>query len=120
MNKQNGSALQNRSTGGMTGCRVLVSALAVCLLLSDMAASGKFGASAMHIMEGYLPAGWCIAWGALCIPFLVAGAVSLKRKIAYQGRVKLLTTESAEAHQWQAAQGDIGGVSADLPPGSKD
>ena len=39
---------------------------------------------------GYLPAGWCIAWGALCIPFLVAGAVSLKRKIAYQGRVKLL------------------------------
>lgn len=90
MNKQNGSALQNRSTGGMTGCRVLVSALAVCLLLSDMAASGKFGASAMHIMEGYLPAGWCIAWGALCIPFLVAGAVSLKRKIAYQGRVKLL------------------------------
>ncbi len=90
MNKHNGSALQNRSTGSMTGCRVLVSALAVCLLLSDMAASGTFGASAMHIMEGYLPAGWCIAWGALCIPFLVAGAVSLKRKIAYQGKVKLL------------------------------
>ena len=90
MNKHNGSVLQNRSTRGMTGCRVLVSALAVCLLLSDMAASGKFGASAMHIMEGYLPAGWCIAWGALCIPFLVAGAVSLKRKIAYQGKVKLL------------------------------
>ncbi len=90
MNKHNGSVLQNRSTRGMTGCRVLVSALAVCLLLSDMAASGRFGASAMHIMEGYLPAGWCIAWGALCIPFLVAGAVSLKRKIAYQGKVKLL------------------------------
>ena len=31
-----------------------------------------------------------------------------------------IATESAEAHQWQAAQGDIGGVSADLPPGSKD
>lgn len=90
MNKHNGSALQNRSTGSMTGCRVLVSVLAVCLLLSDMAANGTFGASAMHIMEGYLPAGWCIAWGALCIPFLVVGAVSLKRKIAYQGRVKLL------------------------------
>ena len=27
---------------------------------------------------------------------------------------------SAEAHQWQAAQGDIRGVSADLPPSSKD
>ena len=58
MIKHNGSVLQNRSTRGMTGCRVLVSALAVCLLLSDMAASGKFGASAMHIKEGNLPAGW--------------------------------------------------------------
>ena len=28
MNKHNGSVLQNRSTRGMTGCRVLVSALA--------------------------------------------------------------------------------------------
>ena len=31
-----------------------------------------------------------------------------------------IATESAEAHQRQAAQGDIGGVSADLPPSSKD
>ena len=23
---------------------------------------------AMHIMEGYLPAGYCIAWGAVCLP----------------------------------------------------
>ena len=29
--------------------------------------------SAMHIMEGYLPGGFCIAWGVLCIPFLAAG-----------------------------------------------
>ncbi len=33
---------------------------------------------------------------------------------------ELRASESAEAHQRQAAQGDIGGVSADLPPGSKD
>ena len=25
--------------------------------------------SAMHIMEGYLPGGFCIAWGVLCLPF---------------------------------------------------
>ena len=31
-----------------------------------------------------------------------------------------IATESTEAHQWQAAQGDIRGVSADLPPSSKD
>ena len=30
-------------------------------------------AYAMHIMEGYLPAGYCIAWGAVCLPFLAAG-----------------------------------------------
>ena len=29
--------------------------------------------NAMHIMEGYLPGSYCIAWGALCIPFLLAG-----------------------------------------------
>lgn len=39
------------------------------------------GTSAMHIMEGYLAPGWCISWGALCIPFLVAGFISIKKKI---------------------------------------
>ncbi|HJA67580.1 cobalamin biosynthesis protein CbiM [Lachnoclostridium sp. An169] len=38
-------------------------------------------ANAMHIMEGYLPAGYCIAWGVVCLPFLVAGFLSLKKKI---------------------------------------
>lgn len=36
-------------------------------------------ANAMHIMEGYLPLKYCIAWGALCIPFFLAGFFSLKR-----------------------------------------
>lgn len=36
---------------------------------------------AMHIMEGYLPAGYCVAWGVICIPFLVAGFLSLKRRL---------------------------------------
>lgn len=35
--------------------------------------------SAMHIMEGYLPGGFCIAWGVLCIPFLAAGFLSIKK-----------------------------------------
>lgn len=38
-------------------------------------------ANAMHIMEGYLPAGYCIAWGILCLPFLIAGFISLKNKV---------------------------------------
>lgn len=38
-------------------------------------------AYAMHIMEGYLPAGYCIAWGAICVPFLVAGFFSIKKSL---------------------------------------
>jgi cobalt/nickel transport system permease protein len=75
--------------------QALLAILAVCLLCSDVLSSSDAQVSAMHIMEGYLPAGWCIAWGALCIPFLIVGAVSLKRKIAYQGKVKLLIALSA-------------------------
>ena len=37
--------------------------------------------SAMHIMEGYLPGGFCIAWGVLCIPFLAAGLFSIQKTI---------------------------------------
>ncbi len=38
-------------------------------------------AYAMHIMEGYLPAGYCIAWGAICIPFLAAGFFSIQKTL---------------------------------------
>lgn len=38
-------------------------------------------ANAMHIMEGYLPAGFCIAWGAICIPFLIAGYMSIRKTL---------------------------------------
>ncbi len=38
-------------------------------------------AHAMHIMEGYLPVGFCIAWGVLCVPFLVAGFMSMQKKL---------------------------------------
>lgn len=37
--------------------------------------------SAMHIMEGYLPAGYCVAWGVVCLPFLIAGFISLRNKV---------------------------------------
>ena len=37
--------------------------------------------NAMHIMEGYLPVKYCIAWGVICVPFLVAGLISLKKRL---------------------------------------
>jgi cobalt/nickel transport system permease protein len=39
-------------------------------------------ADAMHIMEGYLPPAFCIVWGVICLPFLVAGYLSIKKTLA--------------------------------------
>lgn len=37
--------------------------------------------NAMHIMEGYLPAAFCIGWGVICLPFLLAGFFSIKKTL---------------------------------------
>lgn len=49
--------------------KMLVSFTAVLALSFGTAPS----VHAMHIMEGYLPGGSCIAWGVICLPFLLAG-----------------------------------------------
>ncbi len=53
-------------------------------------------ASAMHIMEGYLPVPFCIGWGIICLPFLVAGFFSI-RKVLQENRraVTLLAMSGA-------------------------
>lgn len=45
---------------------------------------------AMHIMEGFLPVKWCIAWGVLCIPFVLVGLFSIREKIRVNPRIKML------------------------------
>ncbi|MGC4020151.1 MAG: energy-coupling factor ABC transporter permease [Muricomes sp.] len=50
--------------------------------------------NAMHIMEGYLPAKYCIAWGVVCLPFLVAGFSSLKKKLQENRRTITLIAMS--------------------------
>lgn len=57
-------------------------AIAVCLPISS--------ASAMHIMEGYLPVGWSVLWGVLCLPFLVMGGISLKKRMEGDSKTKIL------------------------------
>lgn len=47
-------------------------------------------ASAMHIMEGFLPVKYCIAWGVVCIPFLVAGFVSIKKTVEAHRKTLLI------------------------------
>ena len=46
-------------------------------------------ANAMHIMEGYLPVGYCIAWGVICLPFLVKGFFNIKKQ--FQENRKAIT-----------------------------
>ncbi len=55
------------------------------LLIGSIVFAAAFGiapnANAMHIMEGYLPLGFCIAWGIVSIPFLVKGFFSIQKKL---------------------------------------
>ncbi len=50
----------------------------------------SMNASAMHIAEGYLPPAWCIAWYIVCIPFVVAGFRSIKKRIDQSPKSKIL------------------------------
>lgn len=52
--------------------------------------------NAMHIMEGYLPGAFCIAWGILCLPFLVAGFFSIKKTLdEHRNLITLLAMSGA-------------------------
>ena len=52
--------------------------------------------NAMHIMEGYLPGGFCIAWGVLCIPFIIAGFMSIKKTLdEHRNLITLLAMSGA-------------------------
>jgi len=55
----------------------------ICLMLMPTA-------GAMHIMEGYLPLSHCIAWGAVCLPFLVLGVIHINRTVSANRRTLLI------------------------------
>lgn len=50
--------------------------------------------NAMHIMEGYLPAAYCIGWGVICFPFLLAGFFSINKKMKENRRAMTLLAMS--------------------------
>lgn len=68
---------------------LLTASLAVCLALGAAPS-----ASAMHIMEGYLPPAYCVAWGVLCIPFLALGVAAIRRLAREQRKSLLLLAMS--------------------------
>ena len=39
-------------------------------------------ANAMHVMEGYLPLGWCVFWYVVCIPFVILGFIGIRKIVA--------------------------------------
>lgn len=50
--------------------------------------------NAMHIMEGYLPAAFCIAWGVICLPFIVAGFFSIQKTLKQNRKTLILLAMS--------------------------
>ena len=51
---------------------------------------------AMHIMEGYLPLGYAIAWGVVCLPFLAAGFFSIQKTLKeHRNLITLLAMSGA-------------------------
>lgn len=45
---------------------------------------------AMHIMEGFLPPSWAVAWGVVAIPFVFAGFFSIRKTVRENPRAKML------------------------------
>ena len=73
-------------TGFTNGERRVLLASCTPALLAVLAVN----ASAMHIMEGFLPQGHAIAWGVVCLPFLVWGFLSIKKIVANHRKAILL------------------------------
>lgn len=46
--------------------------------------------NAMHIMEGYLPVKWSIAWGVIFIPFFLFGLKSIGKIVKQDPKKKVL------------------------------
>lgn len=44
----------------------------------------------MHIMEGFLPVKWCVFWGAVTLPFLVMGMMSIRKTVREHPESKML------------------------------
>lgn len=73
-------------TGFTNGERRVLLASCTPALLAVLAVN----ASAMHIMEGFLPQGHAIAWGVVCLPFLVWAFLSIKKIVANHRKAILL------------------------------
>ena len=72
--------------------KLLLTSIAIAIMFAVMPT-----AYGMHIMEGFLPVGHAVAWGVVCLPFLVWGIISIK-KIVSEKRKTLLLLAMAGAY----------------------
>ncbi len=61
--------------------------LAYTLLLGFSFSPVAYG---MHIMEGFLPVQWCVAWGVLCLPALYLGFKKMSRIVRQEQQTIML------------------------------
>ncbi|MBS6397434.1 MAG: energy-coupling factor ABC transporter permease [Clostridiales bacterium] len=66
---------------------VLASAFAILFGIAPVS-------NAMHIMEGYLSIKYCIIWGVICVPFLVAGFFSIRKTMNEHRKTMILLAMS--------------------------
>ena len=85
--------------------------LATLSLAIALLAICSMGTQAMHIAEGYLPLGHCVFWGALCLPFVVAGLFPIRRTVANH-RKTILILAMAGAYAFVLSALKIPSVSA--------
>lgn len=67
--------------------RVLTGTIALSAFSLFFASSPLY---AMHIMEGFLPGGQAMLWSLVCLPFLVAGTIQIKKLTAEKRKTLLL------------------------------
>ena len=71
--------------------KAVAAVAAICLSMAVVPT-----ASAMHIMEGYLPPVYCIIWGLVCVPFLITGFMKIRNTVnANRRAITLLAVSGA-------------------------
>jgi cobalt/nickel transport system permease protein len=86
-------AAQKIKLGGVQVSKIEKKLVAFSVLLAAVLTVPQ-SASAMHIMEGYLPPAYCVAWGVLCLPFLVVGIIRIRHTVQNQRKSLLLLAMS--------------------------
>ena len=64
--------------------------LALALLLGFGIQPALAAPPQMHIMDGFLPAGWCIFWFLVALPFWVIGFIQIRRLFRQKPESRLL------------------------------